>query len=106
MRQVNYDGHSLVTGTQVAVALTAYADAVARMSASVVVEVPVLEANGAIGTHNLLLNGSTALESFDVDCSLEREDELFPVPAFPGVGGSAVAVGADDFSEISVPIGE
>ena len=106
MKRLNYDGQSLVTGTAVAQAIIEYAGNVARMGTSMTVEIPVLEANGTIGRHALLLNQATALETFDVDGDLEDESNRFPVPEFTGVGGKAIPVSGDGLADISVPIAE
>jgi hypothetical protein len=99
MKQVNYDGHSLVTGSAVADALVAYAANVARMDTSTTVEIPVLEDGGQVGTHTLLLNTATSLEVRPADDSAPGEDadadaeaERFPVPKFTPVGGKAIPI--------------
>lgn len=96
----------MTTASHVAAALATYAESVAKMGASVTVRIPALEDDGTIAMHSLLLTGSTTLETFDIDDTLEHEDERLPLPAFPSVGGTAVAVDADEFPDISVPIRE
>jgi hypothetical protein len=105
MKQVNYDGHSLVTGSAVADALVTYAANVARMDTSTTVEIPVLEEGGQVGTHTLLLNTATALEVRPADDSAPAEDteaeaERFPVPKFTPVGGKAIPIPPEDEGEI------
>jgi hypothetical protein len=104
VKRINYDGQSLVSGTAVATALVDYAEAVARMNSSASVDIPVLENNGTIATHTVLLNAATSLETFDIDGDDENEERRFPVPEFSGVGGTATAVSADEVATISVPI--
>jgi hypothetical protein len=115
MKQVNYDGHSLVTGSAVADALVSYAANVARMTTSTVVEIPVLEEGGEVGSHTLLLNSGTALEIVQADdgptsddgaaaADAAREAERFPVPKFQSVGGKAVAIPPEEEDTIRPPI--
>ena len=106
MKRINCDGQTLVTGTAVASALVEYAHAVARMSSSATVEIPVLEDNGTIALHTLLLSAATSLETLDIDGGNDREDEQFPVPEFTGVGGKATAISTDDIPSISLPISD
>jgi hypothetical protein len=101
MKQVNYDGHSLVTGSAVADALVTYAANVARMDTSTTVEIPVLEEGGQVGTHTLLLTTATALEVRPADdTDAEAEAERFPVPKFTPVGGKAIPIPPEDEGEI------
>ena len=103
MKQLNYDGQSLVTGTAAADAIMEYAEAVARMTASKSVEVAVLEASGKIVQHSLLLTTGTALDTFDLDTTEPDEDERFPVPDLPPLGGRAVAASLEDFDGVGFP---
>lgn len=104
MKRLNFDGQSLVTGTEVADALTDYAETVARMNTSAIVDIPILEENGTIATHTLLLNSATALETFDIDGNLEEEADRFPVPPLPSIGGKAIPVSTGEISGISLPM--
>jgi hypothetical protein len=110
MKQVHYDGHTLVTGSAVADALVSYAANVARMTTSTVVEIPVLEEDGEVGSHTLLLNTGTALEVRRAeggpvdDAEAAAEAERFPVPKFTPVGGRAVAIPPGEEDAIRPPI--
>jgi hypothetical protein len=106
MKRINYDGQSLVSGSAVAFALVEYAHAVARMDSSATVEIPVLEDNGTVAVHTLLLSAGTSLETFDIDGGDVHEDDRFPVPDFTGVGGKATAISDNEISTISVPIAD
>jgi hypothetical protein len=107
MKRINYDGVTLVTGSAVADALVEYAATVARMNTAASVEVPVLEDNGTIGMHTLLLSGGNSLEVLDIDGSaLELEDERFPIPDFTPIGGKAVTVTTGEIPSMSLPIPE
>jgi hypothetical protein len=88
MKRIEYNGQSLVTGNEVADAVTHYVTRAAGMNAAVAVEVPVLAENGTVEPHTLILSAATQLNVFDVDGDLGgRETERFPVPEFPAVGG-------------------
>jgi len=104
MKRIHYDGQSMVTGSEVATALATYAESVARMGASSTVQIPVLEENGSVLTHSLLLTAATALETFDIDGEPTDESERFPVPKFAPIGGAAAAITTDEIDSISIPI--
>jgi hypothetical protein len=106
MKRINYDGQSLVSGSAVATSLVDYARAVARMNSTATIEIPVLEDNGRVAVHTLMLTVATSLETFDIDGENDDEDERFPVPDFTGVGGKATAISDDEISTISVPIAD
>ena len=93
MKRITYNGEPMVTGTAVAQALVHYVTHVAAVASAVAVEVPVLEPNGAVQAHTLVLSGATQLAVIDVDGLSEEEEETrFPVPEFPPVGGQAFAL--------------
>ncbi|HEY1530010.1 MAG TPA: hypothetical protein VGF80_04290 [Galbitalea sp.] len=104
MKRINYDGQSLVSGSAVVSSLVEYAQAVARMDSSATVEIPVLEDNGTVAMHTLLLTAATSLETFDIDGGHADEDDRFPVPDFAGVGGKATPISDQEISTISLPI--
>jgi len=93
MKRITYNGEPMVTGTAVAEALVHYVTHVAAVASAVAVEVPVLEPNGIVQAHTLILSGATQLAVIDVDgLSVEEEESRFPVPEFPPVGGQAFAL--------------
>lgn len=97
MKQITYNGEPLVTGTQVSNALVHYVTHVATTTAAVAIDVPVLETNGTVQMHTLILSVSTQLKVVDVDGLTVREEaERFPVPHFPPIGGQAYAVAPQD----------
>jgi hypothetical protein len=97
MKQITYNGEPLVTGTQVSDALVHYVTHVSATASAVAIEVPVLESNGTVQTHTLLLSVATQLKVVDVDGSTaEEEGERFPVPEFPPIGGHGFAVAPQD----------
>lgn len=100
MKQITYNGEPLVTGTDVADALVHYVTHVAGMSAAVAIDLPVLEADGTVQPHTLILSAATELGIRDVD-ALAGQDEgtRFPVPDFPPIGGQAFAMATEDIGE-------
>ncbi len=91
MKRITFPGGSIVTGSAVADALLTYVTELAHDANSVSVEIPVLEANGAISTHTLLIGPASQLDIADVNgLPTDEEIEKFPVPSFPQVGMVAV----------------
>jgi hypothetical protein len=84
MQRIMYDGTSLVTSELVAAAVMSFATDVVRLGTSAAVEVPVLESNGTVLTHTILLGPATQLEVVDIDGEASAIDEAeFPMPEFP-----------------------
>ena len=77
-----------MTASGVAEALLVYAQAVASHHGSASVVIPVLEANGAVSEHTLLLGPATSLDIVDVDGFAAIEDD-FEMPRFPPISPSA-----------------
>jgi hypothetical protein len=93
MKQITYNGEPLVTGTQVSDALVHYVTHVAATATAVAIDIPVLESNGTVQKHTLILSVATQLKVVDVDGSTADEDgDQFPVPEFPPIGGQGAAV--------------
>ncbi|MEF2978983.1 hypothetical protein [Subtercola sp. YIM 133946] len=93
MKRITYNGETLVTGSDVVDGLVHYVTHVAGMSAAVPVEIPVLESNGTVQNHTLIVSAATQLGISDIDgSSAEDEAALFPAPEFPPVGGMATPV--------------
>jgi hypothetical protein len=106
MKRVNYDGQTLVTGDAVADALAEYSVAVTRMAAGTTVDVPVLEPDGGITVHTLLLTAATSLEVEPFEWQRgpgdRSEEEQFPLPEFEPIGGKAEPVSAEDGEDIEI----
>lgn len=93
MKRINLGSQSLITSDSVADALLEYAT---QLNTSVAVEVPVLEANGVITMHDLLIGPSSQWDIADVDgLSQNDEDQRFAVPQFPRIGGKAAPDSGD-----------
>jgi hypothetical protein len=97
MKRIIYNGEALATGTAVADAVVHYLTHVASMTSTIALDIPVLEDNGTVQAHTLILSPATQLDVVDIDGSPEVEDgERFPVPEFPPVGGQAHAVTVEE----------
>jgi hypothetical protein len=103
MKQITYNGEPLVTGTQVSDALVHYVTHVAATATAVAIDIPVLESNGTVQKHTLILSVATQLKVVDVDGSTADEDgDQFPVPEFPPIGGQGTAVAPAEI-EVDAP---
>ncbi|MBT2502321.1 hypothetical protein [Curtobacterium sp. ISL-83] len=97
MKRITFSGGSIVTGNAITAALMEYTTTVANAEHSVTVDVPVLEENGAISTHTLLLSPASQFDIADVGgISAEEEAERFPVPELPSVGVTGSVESNDD----------
>ena len=93
MKRVTHAGGSIVTGSAVADALLEYATQMERWAKSVTVDIPVLEDDGEITVHTILLGSVSALVTSEADDLADgSEDELFPMPDFPVLSTVAVPV--------------
>ncbi|MBT2501672.1 hypothetical protein [Curtobacterium sp. ISL-83] len=114
MKRITFSGGSIVTGNAITAALMEHTTTVANAEHSVTVEIPVLEENGAISTHTLLLSPASQFDIADVGgISEEEEAERFPVPDMPTVGVIAnvesdddARSAAEDFNRMSAEIDE
>lgn len=96
MKRITYNGEPLITGTAVADAMVNYVTHVAGMAVAVAVDVPVLELDGAVQAHTLVLSAATQLEVVDVDAMAGQDEEArFPLPELPPVGGHAFAMASE-----------
>lgn len=87
MKRITYSGGSIVTGNAITAALLEYTTTVADAENSVTVDIAVLEKNGDVSVHTLLLSPASQFDVVDVGgMSDEEEAERFPVPAMPQVG--------------------
>jgi hypothetical protein len=99
MKRISYNGEPLVTGTGVTDALVHYVTHVAGMAAAVAVDIPVLESNGTVQAHTLILSAATQLTVTDVDGAEADEAARFAVPQLPPVGGQASSVASAAIKE-------
>lgn len=104
MKRLSLGSQVLVTGDDVADALAVYIPSVERMHASVTVDVPILEDNGEVVTHTLLIGTSNDLEITDIEGRDPALEARFALPRLPSVGGKATAVGTAEIPIISLGI--
>ncbi|NQX12506.1 hypothetical protein HQQ80_12770 [Microbacteriaceae bacterium VKM Ac-2855] len=102
MRRIIYDGNALVTSVSVADAVIAYAAEVIRLGTSSTVDIPVLESNGTILQHTILIGPATQLEVVDIDGeSAAVSEDDFEMPAFApllSVGAPVHSAAHDDLA--------
>lgn len=82
MKRISFGFETLITGNEVADALVQYAAEVVRHGASEPVELPVLEGNGEVTMHTILLGPATQLAVADID-GAHADNPDFVVPTFP-----------------------
>ncbi|WP_111719784.1 hypothetical protein [Homoserinimonas sp. OAct 916] len=84
MKQINFPGCSVVTGTAIADALTKYLPELGRTGSSRAVHIPVQGPDGSVSLQSFVLTPATSLGVSDSsDLAEGVEDALFPVPDFP-----------------------
>ncbi|TBN55466.1 hypothetical protein EYE40_14775 [Glaciihabitans arcticus] len=87
MKRITYSGGSLVTGNAITAALLEYTTSVADAENSVTVDIPVLEENGEVTVHTLLLSPASQFDVADVGGISDAEEAArFPVPVMPQIG--------------------
>jgi hypothetical protein len=114
MKRITFSGGSIVTGNAITAALLEYTTAVADNEHSATVDIPVLEENGDVAMHTLLLGPASQFDVVDVGGMSEQEEaERFPVPEMPMVGITGVvepnreaARAAKDFDKVMHEIDE
>lgn len=93
MKKVTHAGGSIVTGSAVADALLEYATQMGRWTKRVAIDIPVLEDDGTVAVHTILLGSASALVTSEIDGPVDAvEEERFPMPEFPTLGAVAVPV--------------
>jgi hypothetical protein len=85
MKSITFASGTLITSGAVADALLAYASQLSAANNSVVVDVPVLEADGTIATHNIVLSSAIQFDVTDVEVDSDAfvDESEFPVPEIP-----------------------
>jgi hypothetical protein len=94
MKIVRYAGDSLLTGSAVAEALIAHTVDVGNAKTVVAVDIPVLDFDGMIRLHTIVLGPNTTLHVYPAT-EADEEEKRFPVPPFPAVHARAVSGGPD-----------
>ena len=87
MKRITFASGSLITGGAVAAALLDFVSQMSGSTNAATVEIPVLEENGTITTHTIVLSSSIQFEVADIDgeAGVINEDESFPLPVFPEI---------------------
>ena len=85
MKRMTWAGGSIITGSATAAAILDYAVQSTQNGTSAAVDIPVLEANGTVATHTVLIGPNIQVDVTDVDGSSSDldEDTAFPIPDFP-----------------------
>ncbi len=101
MKRISFGFETLITSDKVAAALVKYAAQVVRHGTSEAVDLPVLESNGEVTIHTILLGPATQLAVADVD-GARADNPDFPVPTFPPLH-PAVAHAVEPGEDIDLP---
>lgn len=96
-------GERLITTDAIAERLVVFVGAMVVSRPGAAITIPVLEANGAVAEHTLLLSPGTNLDLVDVD-GPEADAARFPMPTFPAVGAAAMPV-SDPSAAATIPDG-
>jgi hypothetical protein len=102
MKRITYADESLITTNEIADRLVDYAVRVSQLGTSSAVSIPVLESNGLIVEHTLVINSASQIDVVDVDGHIDgHETDRFGEPTFPPVGVRATVqpVDVDQLSE-------
>ncbi|GAB3607596.1 hypothetical protein GCM10027413_30050 [Conyzicola nivalis] len=85
MKSITFASGTLITSTAVASALLEYASQLSAANNSVIVDVPALEADGTITTHNIVLSSAIQFDVADVEVDSDAftDESEFPVPEMP-----------------------
>jgi hypothetical protein len=109
MKSITYGEESLITSNAIAEQLVDYAVRVSQLGTSSAVTIPVLESNGLIADHTLVINGASQLNVVDVDGFVEgSESDRFGHPQFPAIGsraaveldGEGASTAFDEFGDV------
>jgi hypothetical protein len=106
MKRITHADEELVTSDSVADELVEYAVRVSQLGTSSAVTIPVLEANGQVSSHTLVVNAASQFAVVDIDGSSETsENGRFRNAVFPPIGNRAQpesddsTSGFDDFED-------
>ena len=112
MKSITLASGTLVTCDDVAASLLDYMARVSPTAKSVSVDIPVLETDGSVSTHTIVLNAAVSLDVANAGDEAGDETERFPVPSFPIADDAMIAViptqyandDADDYNRASAEI--
>ncbi|MET4582602.1 hypothetical protein ABIE21_002112 [Conyzicola nivalis] len=111
MKSITLASGTLVTGDAVAASLLDYVSSASPSSHSISVDIPVLEADGTVGTHTITLSAAAQIDVADAYPDTD-EGARFPAPELPVADDVMVAVvptegsdeAGDDFNAASAEI--
>jgi hypothetical protein len=87
MKRITYADENLITTNAIADQLVDYAVRVSQLRTSSAVSIPVLESNGLVVAHTLVINSASQIDVVDVDGHTDgTEDERFGAAVFPPIG--------------------
>lgn len=72
MRRIIYAGTELVTGDEIAQTLLRLSEALARLGSAETVSIPILNADGSLGTASLLVGPSSQIVTLDAGDHLDE----------------------------------
>jgi len=97
MKRITFASGSLITGGAVAAELLEYVAKMPANANSVVADIPVLEPNGTVVTHSVLIGPNIQFEVADADGTEANpdENERFPAPDLPPILTIAAVMPSD-----------
>jgi hypothetical protein len=99
MKSIRFASGTLITSSAVVAALIDYVSRMSTTDNSVPVDIPVLETNGTIATHTVLVSSTVHFDVVDVDGDSGFADEsAFPKPQMPPLA-AMVAVTPPDTAD-------
>ena len=87
MKRITHAAENLITSNDIAERLVEYAVRVSQLNTSRAVTIPVLESNGTVADHTLVINAASQFDVVDVDGLIDGlETDRFGEPNFPELG--------------------
>jgi hypothetical protein len=87
MKRITHAAENLITSNDIAEQLVDYAVRVSQLNTSRAVTIPVLESNGTVADHTLVINAASQFDVVDVDGLVDGEEiDRFGAPDFPSLG--------------------
>ena len=87
MKRITHAAENLITSNDIAERLVEYAVRVSQLNTSRAVTIPVLESNGTVADHTLVINAASQFDVVDVDGLVDgQETDRFGEPNFPTLG--------------------
>ena len=91
MKRITHAAENLITSNGIAEQLVEYAVRVSQLNTSRAVTIPVLESNGTVADHTLVINAASQFDVVDVDGLVDgQETDRFGEPSFPSLGSRPI----------------